>query len=98
MFGLHPLLQLVRRDALFEFHTVGFEHVPEQRKRFFRLGSGLFRSVAAPALDDVAPARTADIDEICFLQLLYEIREAPRPVGSFTESRVELKHCALQES
>ena len=77
----------------FEFHAMRFEHVAQSRQSFFGPRRQLSRDRAtAAALDDVAAARAADVDEIGLLQLLDEIGEAARAVGAFVEGRIELQH------
>src|SRR6185437_6719324 len=98
VFGLHPLFEFLRRGALLEFHAMGFQDVPQLRQSFFRPRGYLFGSGTTAAFDDIASARTAYIDEVCFLQLFNEVGEAARSISTFAKSGIQLQHGALEQA
>ena len=75
-----------------------FQHVAQRRQSFFGLGRGTFRLAGSFALDDVATALAADVDEVGFLELLDEIGEAAGAVSLFGECRIQLQHGGFQQA
>ncbi len=54
--------------------------------------------MATPALDNVAAARTAHINEVSLLELVDEIGKASRAIGTLAKRWIELEHGALQKA
>src|ERR1700760_4286613 len=96
--SLHPSFKFFRRGSFFEFHAVGFEHVPQLRQSLFGFRRRFLGCVAPTAFNDVTTAGTANVDELSLLQLLHKSGEASRSIRTLAKRRVKLQHGALQQA
>ena len=91
--------QFVRRSAFFQFQAMRFQHIAQMPAAPLRASAcGRSGCAAAFALDEVAAALAADVDQIRLLELLDEIGEAARAVRALAEGRIQLQHGGLQQA
>src|SRR5580658_9288375 len=92
------MLELVGGNAVFELHSMCFQHVAQPGQRFLRLRRNAIRPLAAAALNNVAAARAAHVHKVRLLEFLDEIREASSAISALAEGRIKLEHRGFEQA